>query len=226
MRKEQIYDYIVERISFFQLKPGQSIKITEIAKELGVSITPVREVFIKLTLEKLINVFPQSGTYISLIDLDFAREAIYMRHTLEKDILKQVIDELDGKVPYQLERNLREQQIAMNNNNSLEFHKLDNEFHRSLFQIVNHEKIWDIIQNAEIHYKRLRILDLEQPGSVERTYQNHVKIIKLIEHKETNTLTSLLNEHHFFKEEYIKEFIDKHPDFFVMQDYHEVIIPS
>ena len=77
--KEVIYTEVKNRILNLEYKPGQMISETEISEMLNVSRTPVREVFIRLSYEKLINIYPQKGTFVSLIDLHFVEESVYMR---------------------------------------------------------------------------------------------------------------------------------------------------
>ena len=71
---ETVRDYacriIKENIVTMELKPGSLVSETELAKELGVSRTPVREALIQLGKNGMVETFPQRGTKVSLIDTD------------------------------------------------------------------------------------------------------------------------------------------------------------
>lgn len=71
----------------YYFKPGQLVSEIETSKELGLSRTPVREALILLEEEKLIEVKPQKGTFVTYIDMDLVYSAIFFRQTLEKAVI-------------------------------------------------------------------------------------------------------------------------------------------
>ncbi len=217
MRREQIYAEIVQRISNFTLEPGKHISENEIAKELGVSRTPVREVFIRLANEKLIEVYPQSGTYISKIDLNFVQESALMRHILEKEILFSACDKPGSFNPSEFEKNFSRQREAIAECNVQSFLHYDNVFHRLLFSISGHETIWDIIEGIKIHYLRFRYLDMSQPHALENIYKEHMEILNLIKQSDKSGLEKLLKLHHFLSLEEQRALMEKYPEYFINQ---------
>jgi len=72
----QIYDIIKERIikGYEGYEPGSRCSITEIAEELDVSVTPVKEAFKKLENDSLVEMHPRSGTYIKKINKGYENE--------------------------------------------------------------------------------------------------------------------------------------------------------
>ena len=62
-----------------ELPPGTSISEKEIAEKLQVSRTPVREAFLRLSEDELLNVLPQRGTLVTLIDLEHVDEARFLQ---------------------------------------------------------------------------------------------------------------------------------------------------
>ena len=77
MKKQDIVDILEDRILFFDLRPGAVISDKVIAEELGVGRTPVREALLTLKQERLVDIFPQSGTFVSLIYTDYIKEINY-----------------------------------------------------------------------------------------------------------------------------------------------------
>ena len=76
LSKDEVLDIIRDKILYLDFKPGQIILDTEIANSLQVSRTPVREALLFLKQSGFINIYPQSGTFVSLIDIDLIREII------------------------------------------------------------------------------------------------------------------------------------------------------
>src|SRR3954468_13593842 len=65
-------------------RPGEAIVEKEIAAAYGVSRTPVREAVLRLADEGLIEIFPQSGTFVARIPIAALPEAIIIRKALEE----------------------------------------------------------------------------------------------------------------------------------------------
>ncbi|ELV05041.1 GntR family transcriptional regulator, partial [Brachyspira hampsonii] len=76
MQEQKIYEYnriyvyrvLKENIMKLILKPGEKISELNIKKTFNVSRSPIREAIVRLVDEELIDVFPQKGTYVSLLD--------------------------------------------------------------------------------------------------------------------------------------------------------------
>ena len=76
---DEIYHTLRSEILSLTLAPGQLIAEAELARRFGVSRTPVRTALSRLQADKLVEVFPQKGTYVAPVDWDFVRQLIYMR---------------------------------------------------------------------------------------------------------------------------------------------------
>src|SRR5262245_27443007 len=84
----QAYETLREAIITLQLEPGKMIYETELAQELGISRTPVREAFRLLLREQLIDVLPQKGARVELISLRKVEETRSVREFLEINALR------------------------------------------------------------------------------------------------------------------------------------------
>ncbi len=85
--RENVYRIIRENITSLQLAPGTTVSTQELAAKLQVSRTPVREAFIRLQKEDLVEITPQKGTMVSRIDLTRAEKERFIRESLETAIL-------------------------------------------------------------------------------------------------------------------------------------------
>ena len=212
--KEVIYMEVKNKILYLDYKPGQMISETEISDMLKVSRTPVREVFIRLSYEKLINIYPQKGTFVSLIDLPFVEESIYMRNLLESQVVREVI-EAGGELPQEIKKNLRQQKELVDESGTIEeFLELDNEYHRLIFKAAGHETIWDIISTTRIHYNRYRVLTMYEPEMLRKVYNEHYEVVELIENRKTDSF-SILKRHHYSGLDHSKALKEKYPDYFL-----------
>jgi len=186
--KGYAYRVLKNSIMSLELKPGEALSETELAKKLNSSRTPIREALSKLKEEYLIEVKPQIGTYVSLIDMNLVRQALFMRHCIEKEALKLACSSFPEDSLIRLEQNLLSQKYVMGKHGSeLEFHKLDEEFHRIIFSGLKLEEVWKSIQKISTHYNRLRVLS-EMRFSNRELYEEHEQIFKLIRDKDVESV--------------------------------------
>ena len=88
--REQAYQTIRSRIITMELKPGDPLNDRELAEQMGISRTPMREALIMLNIAHMVDIKPQSGTHVAPIDLKRMELEQFARFTLEKEILNRV----------------------------------------------------------------------------------------------------------------------------------------
>lgn len=91
------------------MPPGSRISETEIAAAYSVSRQPVREAFIKLAEELLVEVRPQRGTFVSLISVPAVITARFIREAVEADIVRRVAEGADAAALRVLDARMAEQ---------------------------------------------------------------------------------------------------------------------
>jgi DNA-binding GntR family transcriptional regulator len=85
---DQLYATLRAAIIDNALSPGARISEADVAQQYGVSRQPVREAFIKLANEGLLEVRPQRGTFVAKISLQAVMDARFVREAVEADIVK------------------------------------------------------------------------------------------------------------------------------------------
>ena len=95
--REAAYETIRSRIITMELKPGDELNDHELAQELGISRTPMREALIMLNIAHMVTIKPQSGTYVAPIDLELMEMEQFARFTLEKELLNHIRGRLTGE---------------------------------------------------------------------------------------------------------------------------------
>ncbi|WP_066874433.1 GntR family transcriptional regulator [Clostridium mediterraneense] len=193
--KDYVYRVLKDNIMCLELKPGELLSESDLAKKLQVSRTPIREVLIKLKGEKLIEVKPQAGTYVSLIDWKIIKEAIFMRYNLEREALKEACDSFSEEALMDMEKCIFAQKLIANKaNNVLEFHNLDKEFHELLFKGIEKNNIWEAICNISTHYNRMRLL-AEMNLKKEFIVDQHETYLHIIKDKRKDIIDEVVSKH-------------------------------
>lgn len=193
--KNYVYRVLKGNIMCLELKPGELLSEAELAKKLNVSRTPIREVLIKLKAEKLIEVKPQAGTYVSLIAWNLIEEAVFIRYNLEKEALKEACENFSEDILMEMEKCLFAQKlIAQKGDNLIEFHNLDKEFHKLLFVGINKSNVWESICNISTHYNRMRLL-AEMKSNKEFLVDQHITYLDIIKNKKSDIIEDVVSTH-------------------------------
>lgn len=185
---------IKENIINLELPPGSQISENELAAEMGLSRTPVREALIELSKVKIVDIQPQKKSTIPLIDYDMVEESRFMR-----DLLECAVVELDCRMatPADLERlneNVRLQTLYLDDFYSGRLMTLDNQFHGMLFDIAKKSQVYGLIQNISIHFDRVRTMAL---SSVKNTkiVQDHRDLVDAIGRGDAAAARELMEKH-------------------------------
>lgn len=217
LQREYAREYVVRvlrhNIINMNLKPGQLVSENEIAEKLGVSRTPVREAFIELSRSALVEIYPQKGTCISLIDMDIVEESRFMRCVIEKAIVQLCCDVLSKSDIVILEENLRLQDSCVEDKDYKCLLSLDNSFHELLFKACRKEMTFNLIKSALAQFDRVRILNFAEMD-MRITVNEHNKILEAIKGREKELAATLMENHLtriIFDMSYLKE---KHPEYF------------
>lgn len=193
--KDYAYRVLKRNIMSLDLKPGDVLSEKDIADELGLSRTPIREVVMKLKEDHLLEVIPQKGTYVSLIDIDLMNEGTFMRVVLETEILKLACENFPEEYIDKLEMNVFAQKLACKKEDAkIEMHRLDQEFHEIIFSAINKKNIWESIQKLSSQYNRVRVLSELSKGT-EHIVVEHEKILDIIKNRRFSAVDEIIETH-------------------------------
>ncbi|WP_231036145.1 GntR family transcriptional regulator [Pectinatus sottacetonis] len=194
--REYAYRILSENILDLVLVPGAAISEKEISDVLSISRTPVREAFIRLSQEGLLEILPQRGTYVSKIDTEQIAEFKFLRITLEQAVMKLACSDFPQKLQEQLCNCLEKQSICVKKRNHEQFFIFDNMMHDIIFTGCEKSYIWKIIQEANLNYARARVLDLSsRQDEIEVLFAQHKEIVKAIITKDTSLGENIIVRH-------------------------------
>ncbi|WP_026539000.1 GntR family transcriptional regulator [Arthrobacter sp. 9MFCol3.1] len=177
--RDQTLETLRRRIISLQLPPGEPLSENELAQELGVSRTPVRESLILLREEGLVQVYPQIGSFVSLVDLGRVSEAQFVREAIECASLRDL--SVDDAGIAGLRAVLQGQTEAEAAGDVEEFFRLDEEFHRELLRLAGHESAWAAVNSAKAHLDRARRLSLLETRPISTLIQQHAAVVDALE---------------------------------------------
>lgn len=178
------------------LAPGSMVSENELAAQLGLSRTPVREALMDLAKCRVVDVLPQRGSRIALIDYALVDEARFAREVLEVAILDQVCMRATPADIAQLRQNVRLQQMTQEPgmDASGDLLELDDAFHEMLFRIARKENIYNMLGSMTIHFDRVRNLAIYVVKD-SKVISDHHEICEAIAKRDAWKAKELMTDH-------------------------------
>ena len=196
--KESARDYafriIKENIISLNLIPGSMVSENELSVKLGLSRTPVREALIELSKSQVVEIYPQKGIYISLIDPELVEEDRFLRLVLENAMVRMACDVTTKEDLIALEDNLRLQDFYLQNPSPNKLLKLDDEFHKLLFSTCKKERTHALMNSTTIHFDRVRSLSLVTIKDI-KIVSDHQAILDAIKNKDKEAGEAVMTKH-------------------------------
>ena len=177
---ELIYRALRDDIVAMRVTPGEPINEKAVALRHGVSRTPVREALLRLAGEHLIEIFPQSGTFVTRIPIAALPEAILVRKALEELTAREAAQNATADQLAALQRSIDRQQLLARNGDRNGFHEADDAFHAAIADAAGHPGIWRLILQVKLQLDRYRRLTLPVPGRMNRVVDEHAAVVAAI----------------------------------------------
>ena len=176
------------------MAPGSQISENELAAEMGLSRTPVREALIELSKVEIVEIHPQRKSTVPLINYDLVEESRFMRNLMECAVVELVCE---MAAPIDIERlnaNIRLQSFYLDGYYTNELMALDNQFHGMLFDIAKKARVFQLIQNIAIHFDRVRGMALSSVKDL-KVVKDHQDLVEFIRQKDAKAARELMEVH-------------------------------
>jgi GntR family transcriptional regulator, rspAB operon transcriptional repressor len=190
----QLHRHLRGAIIRGELRPGQALSESEIAKRYETSRQPVREAFIKLAEERLVAILPQRGTFVVKISVADVLDARFVREAIEVA----VVEEAATSAPLSAIQNLRDliaKQAQVAAGLSEEFLVLDEEFHRTIALSVGRAHAWRVIEGIKAQMDRIRYLSLDDATPLAVLIEQHTHIVDSIEARDPVAAAAAVRAH-------------------------------
>ena len=202
----RVYRAIKERVLSGEIPVGARLHCEDLAAQLGVSRTPVREAMMMLTREGLVEVIARSQTRVRTFterDLD---EIFDLRTALETLAIRKSVDRLR---PEQLKRlcgMYRKSEAAMKRGNSKPVFEFDRELHRTILEASGNSRLQDMmvtINDYVVLFRSIGITTITHRGHTAR----HSDILRALEHGDAEGAARAMTEHLLVsKEQTLRDF--------------------
>ena len=193
--RDQAYKIIKDSILFLQVKPGESLFDSEIAKKIGIGRTPVREALLMLENEKLVERKNKSGYIVRKLSREEAYDYFALRMALEDFAIPLIIKGFTDDVVAELEQNIKRAQEYADKNDFHNGVRYETEFHNILYRATNSKIFIEFISGIIDKFQWLRAIAMSAPGGVQGSLEDHKKILVAYRTKDISEIRKLSKEH-------------------------------
>ena len=173
----QIFDILRAEIIALQLEPGTPLSRIALAERFNVSQTPIREALLRLDQHGLVEVFPQSRTLVSLIDVGQARESQFLRIAVETEVARTIARDPARYDIAPAERLLEEMRSTWQRTvDPRAIRPPDQSFHAALCAAVGQGRLWDLVVSRSGNVDRMRSVNV-YPGKAAQIIQEHTDLL-------------------------------------------------
>ena len=192
----RVYETLRKAILTQKLEPGTRLVEAKVAKELGFSITPVRQAFTMLANQGLLVVFPYRGTYVTILTREYANDIVSVRKVLEPLACSLAFEHLTPADADYLNLQCEMADINIKSGDILASIDYDVRFHDFFFEKCGNAlmvEVWDVLKNRIAFFQagtKMKITSRSPLLTV-----RHGKIIKAVREMDRETLLSSVVEH-------------------------------
>lgn len=193
--RDVVFNTLKDGILTGRLKPGERLLENQLAEELGVSRTPIREALRMLQIENLVDLIPRRGAQVKDMSEKDIKNVLEIRKVLEELAAGLAAENITSKQINELREAHRGFVEAFERGDSKEALDCDTKFHDIIFNATENEKLVQIISNISIQIYRYRIAYLRLLKNINVPSQQHIDLIAALESRDSVKAKKISKEH-------------------------------
>jgi DNA-binding GntR family transcriptional regulator len=191
---DQAYYRIRELIVSLELPPGSLISERELMEQLGLGRTPVREALRALSREKLVEVYPRRGMFVSTVDVGDLAGLSEVRAVLESHAARLAAERASASDRTETEGLLAELEGATDLDERALI-DLDQRIHRHVYRCAHNPFLEETLNEYYVLTLRIWFLALEKVLRLEDAVQEHRELLEAIRDRDPALAESAMRRH-------------------------------
>jgi len=193
--REIVFETLREAIIQGRLEPGERLMEIQLAEEMGVSRTPVREAIRKLELEGFVVMVPRKGAYVAGVSVKDIVDVFEVRAALEGLAAGLAAERATVEELEEMERAVLQIHEVSNGNNLNTLVERDTNFHELIFKASRNQRLVQIVIHLKEQIQRFRTTSLALPGRGKHAVEEHKNILEAISSRNVELAGNLAREH-------------------------------
>ena len=192
---QKVYRILKAEIIEGSLKPGTKLLENNIAKQLGISRTPIREALRELAAEGFVKMNPNQGVVVSNASVEDVQEVLQIRGVLEGLAARLATKMINEEEIKELEKYQKQMEYYTNKDDVLAFSEMDTEFHELILNICGNNRLIQIRKNLSDQAHRYQIRSLSVPGRLKYSLKEHQEVVEALKRKDAEQADRLSQKH-------------------------------
>ena len=192
---DEVYENVKTRIINHEIKPGERIIDKNLAEQLGVSRSLVRQALTILEKEDLVTSVPRSGFYVKEIKERDVVEIYEIRKILEKAATQKAVPNIPDQDIDKLNTIFENAKKDLDKDKVLQFIKADNQLHKIIINNCGNERLIKLINSYNTYIAFYRVVDLSRVERAKEAYFEHLEIFKAVKARDVEKSVQLMTNH-------------------------------
>ena len=193
--REIVYEELKRQIMVGEIAPGTRMMEVELADEMGVSRTPVREAIRKLEKEGLVTIEPRRGAYASDISVKDMVDILEVRQDLEGMAAGIAAQKINDESREELENIARKYKESVDLEDVEQIIKYDEEFHKYIVSLSDNKTLIKLVSQMQELALRFRYIYYEDFSRFKNQPTEHQAIVDAIVKGDANEARVKAEEH-------------------------------
>ncbi|WP_432989736.1 GntR family transcriptional regulator [Dactylosporangium sp. CA-233914] len=193
--KDRVYERLRQGILDGEFETGAALREVELAALLQVSKTPIREAFVRLHKDRLVELIPYRGAVVAGYTRQDLKEIYQVRELIEGACAANAAATAPPALSAALEENVRASRAALAADDVPEVVRLFEEFDRLIYSQSGNRWVDDLIENLEGHQRRIGRLTVGIPGRLAQSAEEHARISAAVSRHDAEDAEKLMRMH-------------------------------
>ena len=211
--KEQVYEYLRDKIQSGEIKPGETINLERTSSLLGISRTPLRDALLQLEFEGFVTIKPRKGIIVNSLSFDDIKKIYQIIGALESSCIISVKDKISEKEIKILESLNQKMKRAVEKGDFDTYYKYNLDFHNLFLNLCENEDLKEIVD-----IKKRRLYDFQRKRGIlkdweENSVKEHQRIIDFIKEGDFVSAANYMRDVHWsyqVQEKFVKKYYSFH----------------
>ena len=187
---DKAYHEIRDLIVSLELAPGALIDERDLIERLGIGRTPVREALRRLAHERLVDVYPRRGMFVTGVDVRQLARLSEVRAVLEPEAARLAAERATEDDRAQLDALLAELDAG-----GSELMQLDERIHRAVYRAAHNDLLEATLEQYYALALRIWMLALERTQDLEEAVEAHRDLLEAIRDGDGERAAQTMRDH-------------------------------
>ena len=193
--QDSVFSILRKAILDKKLEPGQRLVERNIAEQMGISRTPVREAIHKLILEKLVTHIPRKGVVVSGFTKADVVEILVIRTSLEALICSIAASKIKSRELERLESLAKQISDEHGKGNLKKSNRLNDRFHEIIYITAESPRLYNFLNTLHEYISKFTQVAYSKPGRIEEVRVEHKAMIEALRCKDSVVAEAAAKRH-------------------------------